>query len=182
MKNDFDVGLGESATLIGSHNYASQELVNLLLIGSAFSNVFDGTQEIKAHNPMEKSLKLRGVPQRGSIGFLTLFEHYEYMQVGNHYKTPTYPIWVICSESHYSILFSTEEMLVEGTEQKKPETFDLFYYDELGRQNETYRLTVNPDPVRRVKHPTSDKDLISPIEHCIRTKWPGAAVGKFSNL
>ena len=29
-------------------------------------------------------------------------------QVGEHYKQPRRPIFVVCSESHYSVLFSTE--------------------------------------------------------------------------
>lgn len=34
--------------------------------------------------------------------------------MGNHLKTPESPVWVVCSESHYSVLFSdTSARLLE---------------------------------------------------------------------
>ena len=33
-------------------------------------------------------------------------------QVGNNFKTPEAPAWVVCSESHYSVLFSTDKSLI----------------------------------------------------------------------
>ena len=35
------------------------------------------------------------------------------LQVGVNYKTPNYPIWVICSESHFSVLFSIDRNLLD---------------------------------------------------------------------
>ena len=29
-----------------------------------------------------------------------------FLQVGKYYKQPRYPIWVVCSESHFSVLFT----------------------------------------------------------------------------
>jgi ubiquitin carboxyl-terminal hydrolase MINDY-3/4 len=43
---DVDDALGQRNTLIDRHGYASQELVNLLLIGRAVSNVFDGNKSL----------------------------------------------------------------------------------------------------------------------------------------
>lgn len=59
-------------------------------------------------------------------------------QVGTHLKTPLYPIWVVCSESHFSVLFGLQRELL--TNQDKD--FDLYYYDGLANQQEEIRLTV----------------------------------------
>ena len=72
---------------------------------------------------------LKGIEKESDIGFLTLFEAYGYFQVGNSYKYPNTPIWIICSESHYSVLFSTDINLTK----KKQSVFDLIYWDELAR-------------------------------------------------
>jgi hypothetical protein len=46
-----------SSTMIGAHNYATQEMVNLALVGCAHSNVFDGEKKMD-------SAVLRGIPHR----------------------------------------------------------------------------------------------------------------------
>lgn len=78
----------------------SQELVNLLLLGRAHSNVFDGDCVIpeKIDNSGSREIVgcqstgdggggdrvvLRGAPGRGRVGFLTLFEAHEYVEVKN---------------------------------------------------------------------------------------------------
>jgi ubiquitin carboxyl-terminal hydrolase MINDY-3/4 len=50
------------------------------------------------------------------------------MEVGNFLKTPFFPVWVICKEFHYSVLFANDSRVNENTDLKK---FDLIYYDEL---------------------------------------------------
>ena len=63
--------------LIGVNGYCSQELVNLLLIGRAHSNVFDGERSVGGSddaNRSEDGCRLRGIPRRAPVGFLTLFE------------------------------------------------------------------------------------------------------------
>jgi hypothetical protein len=54
-------------------------------------------------------------------GFLTLMEAFEYLQVGSHLKHPSRPVWVVCSESHYSVLFSADASRHSG-EQADPST------------------------------------------------------------
>lgn len=43
VKTDMDV---ETNTLLNEHGYASQELVNLMLVGRACSNVHDGDKDM----------------------------------------------------------------------------------------------------------------------------------------
>ena len=82
--------------------HCSQELLNLLLVGNGVSNVFDGTKDIGG------GFILRGVPRRPPVGLLSQLEALRYLQVGEYFKKPLHPIWVVASESHYSLLFATE--------------------------------------------------------------------------
>jgi hypothetical protein len=111
--------------------FNDQELVNLLLIGRAHSNVFDGQQTLgatptastdtatataiatSATAANSDEVVLRGVTHRGPVGFLTLFEAYGHAAVGDRYKCPLHPVWVVCSESHYSVLFATQAQPAE---------------------------------------------------------------------
>lgn len=83
-----------------------QELVNLLLVGRAHSNVFDGTQVVAGGGDGSDDLTLRGIPGRAGVGFLSLFEAFGYIRVGEYFKRPVVPVWVVSSESHYSVLFA----------------------------------------------------------------------------
>src|SRR5262249_32264792 len=91
------------------------------------------------------------------------------MTVGKHYKSPLLPIWVVWSESHYSVLFGLERSIIDQTNGGK---IDVIYYDELNNQSEEIRLTVNMNTA----HNSKDEIAESPIEECIRTKWTNAAV------
>ncbi|NWI13394.1 MINY4 hydrolase, partial [Crypturellus soui] len=135
VRNDFDVLTNR---LIGSHGYCTQELVNLLLTGKAVSNVFNNVIELDSGNGNITILK--GITSRSDIGLLSLFEHYDVCQVGCYLKTPKYPIWLVCSESHFSVLFCLEKNVLG--DWKMEQSFDLYYYDGLANQEEEIRLTV----------------------------------------
>ncbi|KFV12532.1 Protein FAM188B, partial [Tauraco erythrolophus] len=160
VRNDFDVLTNR---LIGSHGYCTQELVNLLLTGKAVSNVFNNVIELDSGNGNITILK--GITSRSDIGLLSLFEHYDVCQVGCYLKTPKYPIWLVCSESHFSVLFSLEKDLLG--DWKTEQRFDLYYYDGLANQEEEIRLTVD---TTQICAEDKENDLTPPLEHCIRTK------------
>lgn len=90
----------EGSTLLNQHGYASQEIINLMLTGMARSNVHDGERDLG------DGFVLKGVEKRSDVGFLTFFEYFGYFQVGENLKTPRVPVWIVCSESHYSVIFS----------------------------------------------------------------------------
>ena len=46
------------------------------------------------------------MPLRPPVGLLSELEALRYLQVGSFFKQPVHPIWVVASESHYSILFA----------------------------------------------------------------------------
>eukprot|EP00123_Amoebidium_parasiticum_P020571 comp5269_c0_seq1/m.1294 comp5269_c0_seq1/g.1294 ORF comp5269_c0_seq1/g.1294 comp5269_c0_seq1/m.1294 type:complete len:441 (-) comp5269_c0_seq1:92-1414(-) len=91
--------------LVGNFGHASQSIVNLLLHGHAVPNVFDGTMSTGG-------LVLKGVPEQSHIGFLTILESLHYCEVGALLKSPRRPIWILGSETHYTVLFSENTSLV----------------------------------------------------------------------
>ncbi len=91
--------------------------------GTAVSNVFDGNREL------DGTTTLKGVGRRCRLGLLTLFEWYKYVEVGPSLKNPGLPVWVVCSESHFTVLFAQDGRALQGALP-----FDLFYYDELANQ------------------------------------------------
>ena len=70
-------------------------------------------------------LELQGIPQQSSVGFLTILEALRYcevtpiiimlittfydliIKVGSFLKDPLHPVWLIGSETHLTVLFST---------------------------------------------------------------------------
>ncbi|KAH9546039.1 hypothetical protein CY35_12G075700 [Sphagnum magellanicum] len=92
------------------------EIVNLLLCGHAVPNVFDGNLD------MGGGMCLKGIPTSVEVGFLTLLESLNLCKVGRYLKCPRWPIWVIGSESHYSILFAFTTTVQEESEFDDRET------------------------------------------------------------
>ncbi|KAM9761743.1 putative ubiquitin carboxyl-terminal hydrolase MINDY-4 isoform 2-T2 [Menidia menidia] len=168
VKEDMDV---PTTSLIGAHGYCTQELVNLLLCGKATSNVFDNDMELDSGDG--NTTLLKGIKGHSDVGLLSLFEHYNICKVGAFLKTPSYPIWVVCSESHFSVLFGLQRELL--TSEDKATEFDLYYYDGLANQQEEIRLTVSVGKLTQ-SFQEVDTDLIPPLELCIRTRWKDAFV------
>ncbi|XP_075878912.1 putative ubiquitin carboxyl-terminal hydrolase MINDY-4 isoform X2 [Nelusetta ayraudi] len=168
VREDMDVS---TSTLIGAHGYCTQELVNLLVCGRAVPNVFDN--DVRLDSGEGNTTLLKGIKSQCDIGLLSLFEHYRFCEVGLYLKTPRYPIWLVCSESHFSVLFGFEEGVL--TSYDREQAFDLYYYDGLANQQEEIRLTVS---VGKMASGSQDveADLIPPLELCIRTRWKDAHV------
>mmetsp|Transcript_46301 Transcript_46301/g.107728 ORF Transcript_46301/g.107728 Transcript_46301/m.107728 type:complete len:519 (-) Transcript_46301:20-1576(-) len=125
--------------LIGRFGHCSQELVNLMLIGEATSNVFDGSKWL-GDDP-SSGLMVKGVDgdRLGvpTIGLLSELEAMRYLAVGTLFKNPEYPIWVLGSPTHYTLLFSARkadsQLSAEAQiEQKAKKTFVENAFDEGG--------------------------------------------------
>ena len=80
----------------------------MLLTGQAVSNVFDNTLTPSG------GLTCRGIQSRPAIGYLSQLESMRYCQVGGYYKSPRFPIWVVGSTSHFSVLFGEPSCLKES--------------------------------------------------------------------
>eukprot|EP00698_Gefionella_okellyi_P018887 TRINITY_DN5716_c0_g1_i1.p1 TRINITY_DN5716_c0_g1~~TRINITY_DN5716_c0_g1_i1.p1 ORF type:complete len:591 (-),score=102.47 TRINITY_DN5716_c0_g1_i1:1106-2878(-) len=133
-----------SNSLIGTHGYSSLELFNLLTTGRAYSNVFDGDKVLKDDvSDTGDQMMLRGVQTQGQIGLLTLFEHYQSLEVGQRLKVPKFPIWVILSESHFTVMFAAQtDLLLQHAQARTIGKFDVYYYDELGNFDDIVKLTL----------------------------------------
>jgi len=170
--------------MIGAHGYCTQELVNLMIFGRAYSNVFDGSKRIGSIK--DGFCVLQGAPRRASVGFLSLFEAYKCIEVGQRLKCPLSPVWIVCAESHYTVLFSAD-MSVDPRDDTC--AVELYYFDQLGRQSERIKLTVRPrslpstdvddftDTASESMPPRRENEASeSMIDKCIRTKWANASV------
>jgi len=122
-----------SSHLTTQFGMSGQEMINLLLTGQAVSNVFDNTLTLggdsnKSDGKQNDSIinndtnasssnnnvKCHGIQSQPSIGYLSQLESLRYCEVGGYYKSPKYPIWVIGSTSHFSVLFGEDDCLKES--------------------------------------------------------------------
>ena len=188
---DMDDMIGSAGKLVGAHGYCTQELVNLLLIGQAVSNVFDGNKVLESDTPSstDELIELRGISSRSEIGFLTLFEWYKYVEVGSYFKNPKYPVWVVCSESHFSTIFLHDEQFISTRDdvtlkvKSDSEPLIMVYYDGLASQEKEIVLTLRYDPNgghtercdERINGAAPGKP-VPPLEYVIETKWPSVFV------
>ncbi|KAJ3119012.1 hypothetical protein HDU96_003187 [Phlyctochytrium bullatum] len=177
-EDDFDE---PECSLIGRHAYCTQELVNLLLTGQAISNVHDG--DIHLGGAGDDAKVLKGIKKPQQFGYLTLFEHYESMKVGDYFKNPQLPIFVVCSESHFSVLFSLDDRLLATKPSKPggkvfpgPRGFDVVYYDGLAGQDCEIRLEVRgklgaggASPGKNAQG--NNYGLVPPLELVLGTRW-----------
>eukprot|EP00092_Neocalanus_flemingeri_P068943 GFUD01084361.1.p1 GENE.GFUD01084361.1~~GFUD01084361.1.p1 ORF type:complete len:440 (-),score=114.09 GFUD01084361.1:267-1586(-) len=93
------------------HGHGSQSLINLLLTGSATQNVFDGIRDLCG-------LQLNGISSQSSVGFLSYLECLRYLEVGKFLKNPVWPVWLLGSETHLTVLFSRDMELVGPPSQR----------------------------------------------------------------
>uniref|UniRef100_A0AAR2JNU8 Ubiquitin carboxyl-terminal hydrolase MINDY n=1 Tax=Pygocentrus nattereri TaxID=42514 RepID=A0AAR2JNU8_PYGNA len=105
----------------------SQSLINLLVTGRAVSNVWDGDRECSG-------MKLHGIHEQASVGFLTLMESLRYCKVGSFLKSPKFPIWILGSETHLSVFFTKEMSLVapESPSEQARRVFQTFDPEDNG--------------------------------------------------
>ncbi|XP_052200959.1 uncharacterized protein LOC127807285 [Diospyros lotus] len=96
--------------------HASQEIVNLLLCGEAVAHVFDGRMDLGG------GMFLKGISTNVEVGFLTLLESLNFCKVGQYLKCPKWPIWVVGSESHYTVLFALDTSVQDENEFEGRET------------------------------------------------------------
>jgi hypothetical protein len=118
--------------LIGRFGHSNQEIVNLVLFGKATSNVFDGDKDLG------DGMILHGVPLRVSdddaglpIGLLSELESLRYVTVGDRLKNPKFPVWLIGSPSHYTLLFGFDSAVVAQVSDSDMKTKQVFVSHQL---------------------------------------------------
>ncbi|KAF2291213.1 hypothetical protein GH714_020688 [Hevea brasiliensis] len=65
---------------------------------------------------------LKGISTSVEVGFLTLLESLNFCKVGQHLKCPKWPIWVVGSESHYTVLFALDTTVQDENELEERES------------------------------------------------------------
>ncbi|KAF8563268.1 hypothetical protein P879_08821 [Paragonimus westermani] len=87
------------------HGHASQCLINLLITGQVTPYLFDRERTVSG-------IQLTGIMKQPRTGFLTLFEALHYCESGWYLKNPSYPVWILGSETHLTVLASPDLSLV----------------------------------------------------------------------
>lgn len=100
VKSDMDCA---ESSLIGLYGHCSQELTNLCITGQAATNVFDGSVVFEDG---DDALRLRGAQASPEVGFLSAHEPLMLAEVGRLMKRPRYPLWVVGSSTHYTLLLA----------------------------------------------------------------------------
>jgi len=94
-----------------------------ILTGEATSNVFDGTRWL-GDDP-SSGLLVKGIDGdrigTPTVGFLSEHEAMKYLSVGTLLKHPAYPLWVVGSPTHYTILFSVRRSDAQLSEEAQLE-------------------------------------------------------------
>ncbi|KAF7243152.1 Inactive ubiquitin carboxyl-terminal hydrolase MINDY-4B [Varanus komodoensis] len=155
-------------------------ILNLILTGRASPHVFNGFQKIDTEGSVQKLS--HGVLSRSDVGYLHWskeeVEHYSLLQVGSMLKTPKLPIWLCDINGTYSVLFSTNRLLL--SDWKMEHLFDLYFYNAQPSQKTTVHLTIDTHSHHwEEKQSDTDNDLekrFPSIEMAIRTKWEGAVI------
>lgn len=97
--------------LVQRFGNCGQELVNLMLTGRGTSEVFDGEKDVGG------GFMMKGIMSQPYVGYLTRLEFLRATKVGSYLKEPRFPAWVVGSESHFSVLFSTDPKACEPDPQ-----------------------------------------------------------------
>ncbi|VDK88306.1 unnamed protein product [Dibothriocephalus latus] len=125
--------VGEADTLIDpTFGSASQCLLNLLITGRSSPHLFDGERILSGFGKFCGSMlsyfnskqnflhaykqAMQGVTTQPKTGFLTLVEALRYCEVGWYLKNPSTPVWILGSETHFTVLASDNRDLVSVEE------------------------------------------------------------------
>lgn len=133
VKEDKD----EPEGLVQRFGHCTQELLNLCLLGRAISHFHDGSKS------MGGGYQLKGLSNTPLIGYLSRLEAMRYLEIGRYYKEPAAPLWVVGSESHFSVLFATSFAVTQpsvATEARR--AFERFDTQQAG--------LVEPDKLKDI--------------------------------
>mmetsp|Transcript_51560 Transcript_51560/g.82229 ORF Transcript_51560/g.82229 Transcript_51560/m.82229 type:complete len:653 (+) Transcript_51560:43-2001(+) len=122
--------------ILPEFGHCSQELVNLMITGRCVTNIHDGDKALGDPSDPDTFI-LKGIGPNQEIGFLTTLEAMRLAKVGDHYKCPAVPIWVVGSSSHYTTLFTLNIKVSKISEfDKKSQAlrrqFNVFDVEETG--------------------------------------------------
>uniref|UniRef100_H3ARC6 MINDY family member 4B n=1 Tax=Latimeria chalumnae TaxID=7897 RepID=H3ARC6_LATCH len=181
LKEDLDCTTPHLFQLsLGNYN-CRQALVNLMLTGRASPSVFNGDLQYDDQGNILQE-PLHGILTRSDVGYLywnrEQLEHDKLSRVGSMLKTPKLPIWLCNINETFSVLFSTNRLLL--SDWKMEHLFELYFYNGQPSQTKTVTLTVATHSHHwEGKHQKDDGDpekRFPSVEMTIRTKWEGAVI------
>ncbi|KAG8311339.1 DUF4205 [Homalodisca vitripennis] len=111
-----------------------------------------------------------GILARSEVGFLLYEEGVEERMPGSRLKTPSLPIWVVCSQGHFGVMFNTNRELLRNYHAER--RFELHYYTCGGSQCQLIVDTRQEEPQSN-NHSEQDQAAISAfsnIEKLVHTK------------
>jgi hypothetical protein len=68
-------------------------------------------------------LVIKGIQKKSDVGYLTHLEALRLCEVGSFYKVPKFPVWVVGSSSHFTVLFSFDSTVNEESTSEKMLSF-----------------------------------------------------------
>ena len=80
---------------------------------------------------------------RRPVGLLSQLEALRYLEVGHYFKQPSHPIWVVASESHYSLLFATSNAVQATDPISRLEERLLAAFNEFDREGNGFISQCN---------------------------------------
>ncbi len=120
------------------------------------------------------------------MGYLSQYEYQGHSPVGNFYKHPKYPIWILGSETHYTLLWSADyEVLIANSFEEKKQlvtnTFNAVAGEDMANAGmlpkeklddllpafwETDRIFQTQDQYRLVHAMLSEADTVILFQDC----------------
>ncbi|XP_050822139.1 inactive ubiquitin carboxyl-terminal hydrolase MINDY-4B [Gopherus flavomarginatus] len=142
LQKDLDFTTSHLLQLSLGNFICRQAILNIILTGRASPHVFNVFQKFDSEDGVQELL--HGVLARSDVGYLHWnkeeVEHYRPRQVGSMLKTPKLPIWLCNINGTYSVLFSTNRLLL--SDWKMEHIFDLYLYNGQPSQKKTVHLTT----------------------------------------
>ncbi|XP_054271596.1 inactive ubiquitin carboxyl-terminal hydrolase MINDY-4B-like [Macrosteles quadrilineatus] len=164
----------EKAYLVTGAEEGSMCIVTLLLTGRATPYLHNGV--VYVGDEEHYAVPQYGILSRSEIGFLFYEEGVEERMPGSRLKTPSLPIWVVCSQGHFGVMFNTNRELLRNYHAER--RFELHYYTCGGSQCQMTVDTRQEEP--QVNHHTEQEQAainsFSNIEKLIHTKWQDARI------
>ncbi|XP_046669045.1 inactive ubiquitin carboxyl-terminal hydrolase MINDY-4B-like isoform X3 [Homalodisca vitripennis] len=158
----------EKGYLVTGAEEGSLCIVTLMLTGRATPYLHNGV--VYVGDEEHYAVPQYGILARSEVGFLLYEEGVEERMPGSRLKTPSLPIWVVCSQGHFGVMFNTNRELLRNYHAER--RFELHYYTCGGSQCQLIVDTRQEEPQSN-NHSEQDQAAISAfsnIEKLVHTK------------
>ncbi|CAF0766909.1 unnamed protein product [Adineta steineri] len=168
--------------LLGDRDESTIQMVTLALTGRALHYFHNGVIDVDSDGNLMEHPQY-GVKDRCSVGFIYWSKHeddgfYHKQETGSMLRTPKVPVWLVCLNRRYGIMFSTNINLLNNWIYEN--YFQLHIYTGLKKQEEPCLLSIDT----REQYPASiygnffeDTDQFTPdFIQLLQTRWAGCKI------